>query len=140
MKKKTDNMQTTLFETEKPLQNNCGNTMLTADARREQAKAEWLKNYPFKYNLFRVLKEKEHNKITHINSLYNGYNDEGYPAPGYEGRMGKYIEAHTLEEIKRVIYEAKGAKKYYYIYTRLYDELIDNGIYDYSECGGSICR
>lgn len=106
---------------------------LTADAKREMAKTEWLKKYPFKYHLFRVMKDELSDKVSHINSLYSDYNDRGYPVPGYDSRMFKYIMADTLEDVKRIIVEAKNKATNYYICTKLYDELIEAGIYDYSE-------
>lgn len=124
-------MQQSLFTDETPA---IAKPVLTADAIREAAKEKWLKEHPFMYNIFRVLKGEFSGKVHHINALYSGYNEEGYPKPGYESNMSVYVKADTLEDVQRVISDAKDKKKHYYICTVLRgNELSDAGIYDDSE-------
>lgn len=121
MKNKTENMQTTLFETEKPLQNNCGNPLLTAAAAREKLKEEFRKNHPFVYHLLRL----DNGKLFHINSLWKDYNDKDYPTEARENRMRKYHDCKTIDEIKQVMKQPKeNPKQLHYIMARIDYELL----------------
>lgn len=80
--------------------------------------------YPFRYNLLRVGSGEMNNMFWHINSIWDGYNSEGYPKIEIESRISKYQFADTDKDIRRIINEAmkeKNPHKTYYIMARFDD-------------------
>lgn len=76
----------------------------------------FFKEHPFQFNLLRLL---DNGALTHINSLYKGYNCTDGDCIERNSIMRKRIICHTQEEIDAAIANHKDERQHLYILTKL---------------------
>ena len=59
--------------------------------------------HSLRYHLLKIGVDEIHGKIHHINSLFEGYNSDGYPVNPTDSRMRKYYKVHSVGEIRDVL-------------------------------------
>lgn len=65
--------------------------------------------HELRYHLLRI----GDGKIWHVNSIWEGYNSDGYPDGPTENRLRKYHEVKSISDVRKVIKECDGAQAHY---------------------------
>lgn len=59
--------------------------------------------YPLQYVLMRIGKGELGNSFWHVNTIWEGYNSNGYPIRPIESRLAIYHDAYNVSDIRKAI-------------------------------------
>lgn len=71
--------------------------------------------HDLRYHLLRVGVAELSNTFWQVNSIWEGYNSEGYPKEPHENRWSVYHKAESTKDIKSIIKNAASDNRKHYI-------------------------